>query len=52
MKRIIQDSPQKVKIESINRWPKCDLCGYCHPDDTSKCPRIQSFDKTFRRPVK
>lgn len=47
MKRIIQDSPQRVKVESIIRWPKCDFCGSCHPDKLCKCPRIKSSDEKF-----
>ena len=47
MKRIRQESPQKVKVESIIEWRKCNFCGSCHADDLSKCPRIKSFDGNF-----
>lgn len=47
MKRIVRVNPQKVMVESIILWPKCDFCGSCHPDDPDKCPRIKSIDRVF-----
>lgn len=47
MKRISQYDPRRVKVESVMEWPKCAFCGFCHPANISKCPRIKSFDANF-----
>ena len=48
MNRIIKTEPQRVTVMTEWKWPKCKICGFCHPDDIEKCPRIKSIDKTFR----
>lgn len=47
MKRITTTKEQKVKVESVVQWPKCQFCGFCHAPDVSACPRIKSFDANF-----
>lgn len=47
MKRVKQVSPHMAMVESVIVWPKCDFCGFCHPNDMSKCPRRKSIDQNF-----
>jgi hypothetical protein len=49
MKRIVQEyRPNMAMVLPDYKWPKCDFCGFCHPADPEKCPRVKSFDKIFK----